>query len=56
MIMTNIINKEEIEGRIAVTEAAINRLEVSGENDESYMRSLVNARDYWKNYLKTYYN
>ena len=55
--MTNIINKEEIEGRIAVTEAAISDLKANSDKiDESYMRSLVNARDYWKNYLKTYYN
>lgn len=54
--MEKIINREEIEGRIAVTEAAINRLKISGEDDEAYMNSLVNARDYWKQYLETYYS
>ena len=54
--MEKIINREEIEGRIAVTEAAINRLELSGEKNEAYMNSLVNARDYWKHYLETYYD
>ena len=50
--------KDEVEGRIAVAEAAIHSLELSGEwrNDKPYWRSLKKARDYWKNYLKTYYN
>ena len=52
--MEGIINREEVEGRIAVIEAAINDTETSG--NEAYVNILVNVRNYWKHYLETYYN